>query len=278
MNGKGIFDRTLIVSDIDGTFLGAGSRIVERNITALESYKAEGGRFTVATGREWFLALRDIPYMADIVNAPVICCNGAEIYDLSSDTVVRRVCHAVEAYEMTAELMSAFPELHMKVTADDIWYYTDESEVYDGNKMFPGRIRVMPYADFPREGWMKILFWGDPKDIVRIKDYGIPRYPDFVFVSAHDDGVEIQSPDGTKAAMLSRLKSLVGAEELWAVGDYENDVLMLEAADRKACPSNALPVVKSIPGIVGLCSNDEGCTADLIELIRREKNAGQKSQ
>ncbi|MBR5427415.1 MAG: HAD hydrolase family protein, partial [Clostridia bacterium] len=69
MNGKGIFDRTLIVSDIDGTFLGAGSRIVERNITALESYKAEGGRFTVATGREWFLALRDIPYMADIVNA-----------------------------------------------------------------------------------------------------------------------------------------------------------------------------------------------------------------
>ncbi len=274
MSGKGIFDGTLIVSDIDGTFLGSGSRIVERNIKALDRYKAEGGRFTVATGREWYLVLRDVPFMEDIVNAPIICCNGAEIYDMTDGAVIRRVCHDGSAYEMTRELMSAFPELHLKVTVDDKWYYTAGSEVHGDNTAYPDRINIMPYTEFPRGGWMKILFWGDPKDIVRIKEYGIPRYPGFVFVSAHDNGVEIQSPDGTKASMLPRLKDYVGADSLWAVGDYENDILMLRAAENRACPENALDAVKSIPGIVRLCSNDDGCTADLIDLIRRDKEKG----
>ena len=273
MSGKGIFDGILIVSDIDGTFLGSGSRIVSRNIEALKRYKAGGGRFTVATGREWYLVLRDVPYMADIVNAPIICCNGAEIYDLSSGDTITRVHHDESAYEMTLDLMTAFPSLRLKVTINDTWYCRDESEIAGDKAMFSDRIRVMPYSDFPRGGWMKILFWGDPKDIVRIKEYGVPRYPDFVFVSAHDNGVEIQSPLGTKAAMLPKLKEAVGAKELWAVGDYENDILMLEAAENRACPENALDIVKALPGIVRLCSNDEGCTADLIEKIERAKSS-----
>ena len=273
MEDNGLFDGALIVSDVDGTFLGSDSRIVERNIKALDRYKSEGGKFTIATGREWFLVLRDVPFMADIVNAPIICCNGAEIYDMKENREISRAHHDASAYDMTLDLAERFPELSLKVTIDDRWYYTSEDCVYDARLLWPDRVSVMPYRDFPREGWMKILFWGDPKDIVRIKEYGIPKYPDFVFVSAHDDGVEIQAPYGTKAAMLGRLKSLVGASELWAVGDYENDILMLTAAENRACPGNALDSVRSIPGIIRLCTNDDGCTADLIDIIEERRNA-----
>ena len=47
----GKFDRILIVSDLDGTFLGSGGRMVERNVEKIKFFNANGGLFTFATGR-----------------------------------------------------------------------------------------------------------------------------------------------------------------------------------------------------------------------------------
>lgn len=51
-----------------------------------------------------------------------------------------------------------------------------------------------------------------------------------------------------------------------AVGDQENDLPMLLAADVAACPENAVEAVKSVCP-VRLCHHDEGCIADLIERL-----------
>ena len=45
------YDQIVIVSDIDGTFLGTGGQLVARNLAAIEAFKREGGRFTLATRR-----------------------------------------------------------------------------------------------------------------------------------------------------------------------------------------------------------------------------------
>ena len=84
----GRFDDILIVSDIDGTFLGKGSRLVSENLEAIEYFKREGGSFTVATGREHFLVPPSIPEIASIINIPLIACNGAYIYDAQVDKIV----------------------------------------------------------------------------------------------------------------------------------------------------------------------------------------------
>ena len=41
----GIFDGILILSDFDGTFAGEGGRIIDRNISAIEYFRANGGHF-----------------------------------------------------------------------------------------------------------------------------------------------------------------------------------------------------------------------------------------
>ena len=48
-----------------------------------------------------------------------------------------------------------------------------------------------------------------------------------------------------------------------AVGDQENDLPMLLAADIAACPDNAVEAVKAVCSL-RLCHHDEGCIADLI--------------
>ena len=45
------FENYIIVSDIDGTFLGKEGRMVPRNLEAIEYFKSEGGIFTFITGR-----------------------------------------------------------------------------------------------------------------------------------------------------------------------------------------------------------------------------------
>ena len=45
------FEKIVIVTDIDGTFISDKEALVERNLAAIEYFKAHGGRFTVASGR-----------------------------------------------------------------------------------------------------------------------------------------------------------------------------------------------------------------------------------
>ena len=51
-----------------------------------------------------------------------------------------------------------------------------------------------------------------------------------------------------------------------AVGDQENDLPMLMAADIAACPDNAVEAVKAVCSI-HLCHHDEGCIAHLIRQL-----------
>lgn len=45
------FSNILILTDLDGTFFGKHAKIIQRNIDAIEYFKAKGGRFSIATGR-----------------------------------------------------------------------------------------------------------------------------------------------------------------------------------------------------------------------------------
>jgi hydroxymethylpyrimidine pyrophosphatase-like HAD family hydrolase len=50
------------------------------------------------------------------------------------------------------------------------------------------------------------------------------------------------------------------------VGDYENDLALLSAADVAVCPKGSHEAVRKICDME-LCSNDDGVIADLIEKL-----------
>ena len=59
---------------------------------------------------------------------------------------------------------------------------------------------------------------------------------------------------------------------IYAIGDYENDEIMLRSADRSATPSNGLDSLKKIPNIIVVGTNDGGAIADLIEIAEKEQS------
>ena len=77
----GKFDGWLLASDMDGTLLSPDGSISEGNRQAITAFVAQGGRFTVATGRMPASILERIHGLP--VNCPMIVLNGAGLYDLA---------------------------------------------------------------------------------------------------------------------------------------------------------------------------------------------------
>ncbi len=271
----GKFDNIIIVSDIDGTFLGKGSRIVPENLAAIGYFQQEGGSFTVATGREHFLVPPHIPMLKELCNVPMIACNGAYMYDLQADRIaceeflpepeISRIVDAARAHS---------PEVFMRITCcGNYLMEKDASAVHAWLRAYPDRIRLIPYGEIDHGNWHKIAWTGTAEELAALRPViDAELSGGCVSMLACPTILEVQATKGTKGAMLKRLKKLTGKENavVWAIGDYENDLAMLEAADRCAMPKNGIDLLRGLPGIVEVCEHDEGAIAGLIHHIGRE--------
>ena len=79
----GKFDGVLLATDFDDTFCPDTVVVPPANLEAVEYFKAQGGVFTIATGRAHRTFAPQL-YQAP-VNAPVILSNGAQLYDFEKD-------------------------------------------------------------------------------------------------------------------------------------------------------------------------------------------------
>ncbi|MGI9611166.1 MAG: HAD family hydrolase, partial [Acidimicrobiia bacterium] len=100
----------LIASDLDGTLLAPNGQLSPRTIAAIGAAAAAGIRVIAATGRTFRSAehrLRPTPHIRTMV-----CSNGALVYDLHQDRVIRvRPIAGDQLRDMFGLLRSHVPEL-----------------------------------------------------------------------------------------------------------------------------------------------------------------------
>ena len=254
----GIFDGILILSDFDGTFAGEGGRIVERNINAIEYFKANGGHFSFSTGRLPSVMSKVFPDFRKLCNAPLIMCNGALVYEPSEGRILRESWFdGVSGRKMADDVLTRFPALSLAVYPDDMEYY--------------GKIKP---EDVPGDRWHKARFdRNDPQLVLECRNYLDEHYGGAynIFRSWYNV-VEVVDKSSAKGNCIDFIKKYLkdsGCGEMTAfcIGDYENDIDMLKRADHAFCPSNAIDEVKALCQ-PPLCHHDEGAVADLIETIK----------
>ncbi len=275
----GKFDGVIIVSDIDGTFLGKDSRMVPENIEAIDYFKSEGGMFTLATGREIFMIPRRVPNLKELCNCPIIASNGAYIYDLQRDMIVdEEFLPEPEISGIVDAARAMCPQVSLRITCGgkqlaDKDYPALQSTMAN----YPGSVAVVPYEEIPRGCWHHVTWMGAPEELEAVRQAVAPYVKGgCACVFGGQRIFEITSARGTKGEMIGRLKKRIGRENavVWAIGDYENDLAMLRTADRCAMPENGIDSLRSIPGIVEVCHHDKGAIAGLIGYIERELDGG----
>ena len=272
----GRYDGIMILSDLDGTLLGKGGRIVPRNIEAIRAFCREGGRFTIATGRHAAHLRQALPEVVSLVNMEVVTANGACLYDFAQERATQETFMETG---LTRDILlyarEHYPDLGFRITTP-LGFLTDgRGEIIErfirdaAGQRYTVEVAPIEQWDACERRWYKVVFRGDGRRLDALEADVRRLFGDVLCYSKSSDTFfELQHASCSKGIMLRQLKkkteaALGRAVKTCAVGDYGNDISMLRAADVAVCPANAHPDVKAICDLC-LCDHDEGVLADLI--------------
>lgn len=274
----------LIVTDLDGTFFGKHGSPVARNLEAVERLKAQGGHFTIATGRTNLNLKHKWRDAADLVNAPVVGCNGAMLCDLKTDRMIDgRLMNREHVMELIKFMVSEYPNLGARISVEEGFLSSpgqrERCPEVDGDlaRVAPAKVFTLPEEEWIEiADWYKVVVRGSALETDEFRAAAEAKWPARFETSKSGAAyLEFQAPGTTKATMLPALRKYVENKvgkpvKLYACGDYENDLTMLKLADVAVCPTNALDCVKEVADLC-LCHHTEGLIGNLIELIEEGK-------
>ena len=265
----GKFDGLLLASDFDDTLYDHRHQVPERNLRAVRYFLAEGGRFTVATGR----ARNTFAPYADLVpiNAPVVLSNGSALYDFQADRLLEQTFLPDSAPEDLGAALARFPALALEMYHEERVYVHRPNPITWAHlkKVGVGCVQCPPeQVPLP---WTKAILQGEPAAAVPARDWFLERYGDrYEAIFSNQFYLEITRKGSTKGGMVARLAELLGIApgRVYCVGDNQNDIPMLAQSAIPFAPANCAPEVKAWGARV-LCHCDDGVIGDIVEILDR---------
>lgn len=269
---KKSYEGVVLLSDMDGTLLDSQGNVSMGNRTAIREFISAGGRFGIATGRSH---LNFEAFLTGVeVNAPCILYNGCALYDREEKRFLELSTLPLEKLSPYLQYcLEAFPGLMVQVYCPDMCYIISdegrsEREVVENHK--PNRFCAM--EEILDQPWIKLLISGEPAHLRSLEgeigSFGLGMEISWVY--SQDRYLEILPIHVSKGSMLKKLKDSLGSGfRIYAVGDYNNDIEMLEAADVGIATENALPSVKVVADALTV-SNDESAIAHIIHHMIQE--------
>ena len=264
-------DKVLLITDMDGTFLPASKVPGEKSLAAVERLMAAGGKFSIATGRSLQASQQYFDRVR--VNCPIIMCNGGMVYDLHGKKQIYDVYLPESAREITKQILDVNPEVGCECLPIEGVYVPQMTDMEQAHcnicKVTP---HIVPVEEIPRN-WYKTLFAQTADRLHEVIDFVEenikPHHPEIDFVVSAPVYYEMLPTNISKGSALKELRRACGMEDytIVAVGDYNNDIEMLEAADVGLCPANAVPEVKAAADVCLAQSCEEDVIAAAVEYI-----------
>ncbi len=263
------FSGILICTDLDGTLLRDDKSISEENLRAIEYFKSEGGLFTFITGRMPVIS-EDI-YKKVKPNAPFGCINGGGIYDHIKGEYVWMAELPRESLELVRLADEKFPTIGIQVnTANTIYFNKDNNSLVRFRSLTHIPNIHCHYNDV-KEPIAKVIFAEDDGDVIDRLTATLNSHPlaqRFAFIRSQWDLYEILPKGITKAKALEKLTEYLGIDigRTIALGDYNNDIAMLEKAGIGVAVANACPAAKAVADRITVSNNDHAIAKIIEEL------------
>ncbi len=269
--------KILFLSDMDGTLLNSDKTLSDINRSAMQRLRAAGGKFAVATGRVIQAARH---YFKDMgFDCPVILSNGGMIYDCAEDKIKwTAYLPYEEAVSMTYELCGRFPQVCAEICTKELIYdyRVNDTERYHMKIGGFTAVDVPDLESIPSREWSKILFAMESPLVPAFAEYckGLEHADAVEYVTSGDIFHEMLPKKCSKGDAMLRLLEVYGWQDCVtvAMGDFNNDITMLEYADFSACPSNAIDEVKAVSDMVCKTDCDGGAVAEVIDYILKQRS------
>lgn len=268
-----MFSDILLTVDYDRTLTGPDSVVPQRNWEAITYFVENGGTFTMNTGRST-TTMRDLLYTLPN-NAPLLLYNGSAAWD--GEKLIDLKIIDLPLWDVLDEVKAAFPEMNLEIQAVDNHYLLDPREEF------------VALYDKMRWGWAPAEHGKDYGPFIKFASYGPVRKPAMANMYECSDAdqarfdqldafirerwgdkvevfraapriIDVHAKGVSKGAAALQLKEKLGKKFLVCVGDADNDITMLDAADFAFCPCDGV-VANRYPNV---CCCGEGAVADVI--------------
>ena len=268
-----LFDDVLLAVDYDRTLTGPDSVVPQRNWEAIDYFVNNGGTFTMNTGRST-TTMRDLLYTLPN-NAPLLLYNGSAAWD--KDHLIDLKIIDLPLWEVLDAVGEAFPEMNLEIQAVDNHYLLNPREEF------------VALYDKMHWGWAEAEHGKDYGPFIKFASYGPVRKPfmsNMYECSAEDQArfdaldafirerwgdkvevfraapriIDVHAKGVSKGVAATELKAKLGKKFLVCVGDADNDITMLDAADYAFCPADGVVAAR----YENVCNCGDGAVADVI--------------
>lgn len=228
------FDGILLLSDWDGT-LHSPCGVSSENKVAIKYFQDNGGIFTICSGRaKAFLAEHTEGVQP---NTYAVCLNGAYIANLNSGDILHAGACDNQLFDIIDKLFVNSTEY------EKIFMYSTDSET---STIYTQEEYLEKTKEIKSKEYYKAVLCAKSDEhgdigAARASKYNFDGYS---VVRSFRGGIEILKSENTKGEALKRLAKHHNSRLTVAVGDYENDIVMIRAADIGYAVENAQPSVK----------------------------------
>lgn len=269
-----MFSDVLLTVDFDRTLTGPDSNIPENNLEAIRWFMANGGAFTVNTGRSVPMCRERIIGKVP-VNAPLLLYNGSAAYDLENGRFINYDPLPVAPEMLVGDLRHRFPDLTVEIQGLDahhIFECNTHWEAYNANcgcactvvdRVPLPLVKLALYSNF--EGHTVSSMYEEVPEEMALLDQAT-RYIE----SAYGDKLtvfracariaDIHAKGCSKLQIARDMQKQLGRNILVCVGDGENDLTMLQGADFAFCPADGVVADR----FENVCKCADGAVAEVI--------------
>jgi Cof subfamily protein (haloacid dehalogenase superfamily) len=262
----------LLALDIDGTILKQDYTLSPNAKKAVKKAVNVGIKVVLVTGR-MHSATTFIAEELEL-DTPIITYSGALVQDsqrvfyenLISDSLVSRVLKELRAFDVQTNLYID-DEIFSEVETDTLIEYCEKRKL---------RYKIKSFDEFENIQANKILAIGkNPEATTEVLEYLQSKFPnDLCVVKSLPTFCEIISKDASKGKAILYLakKWNINPDEIMAVGDQDNDIEMLKAANIKVAMGNATEGLKAVANYVAPSVEDDGVVDAIEKFIFKNQN------
>lgn len=267
------FKGYMICTDCDGTLTNNAVQVSDENAEAIRYFQDEGGLFTLATGRtpEHINQFKD----KFQINAPIVSLNGTAVYDVHENKLIHKATMKKSDCEELFDYINA--------NWREVWEYwlsytCFESAGYKPQEHPAGDKTLKEMFDkLPNEIY-KILIMQPEEVTLQIQKDLKEKFGDrFHFDTSWANGLEIQDINSGKGLAVQYMKEHLYADihTTVGIGDYENDISLLEYTDIGYAVGNALDSVKKAADKITV-SNEESAIAAVVRDLEQSFKENRK--
>lgn len=268
------FEKWLVASDIDGTLNSKARKLPKRNGMAIDNFIAGGGYFTLASGRP--INSLERAWKTVQTNCPAVALNGGLIYDFKEHKALKKNGIAQEGREfvkMIAEKYKGLCSVDIGIFGAETAYIVKPGLFSMCQVVFDKVPHIITgFENVPDDDWCKVIFWGFPPAIKKIKEEAAKARNAGNFMSSSIVSFEMLATGVHKGTGVMDIADMLDIDKAHtaAIGDYFNDWDMLKTVGFPACAGQAPKEIHEICKLVA-CHCNNGCVADLLEHIMSGK-------